>query len=242
MGMEEEIDIKDLFLAIWIKKWIILGVTFIFLIFGLIMYARGLKNNTTVLKRTVSKSSENLNLCYVETNFMLSRGKSVKLEEDYVQSTYKLNIDAGVITNLNQFATSKQFLETVLKSLGYGEEIDIDDVKSNIIIFGNGNSDVITLIVGFENEGSAIDISQKILDELRDKIDKLYEIEEIITIDGPEVLNKKEIKALEEKIVNPDSIVEKDDNKNENSKASKKKVILIAGVRFCSFLWYCSFN
>lgn len=249
MKMEDEIDIKDLFVAIWIKKWVILGVTFIFLILGLIFYGKELNNNSTILKRSVSKDSNeknNSNLFYVETNFMLSRGKSSQLEFDnnLVQSTYKLNIDSGVITNLNQFATSEQFLKSVLNNFGYGEEIDIDDVKSNITIFGNGNSDVITLIVGFENEDGAIHISENILGELESKINKLYEIEEIITIDGPVVLSKKQIKSIEEKILDSNSILEEVDNSNKNEKQKnlKKKIILIGAVRFYTFLWYYSYN
>ena len=241
MDFEEELDIKDLFFSLWRKKWIILGVTFIFLLFGLIIYGRENYNNISIKKSTTKTSQEkkNIELCYVGTNFMLSRGKSANLENFDINATYKLTIDTGVITNLNKFATSRTFLLNTLNDMGIQEK-DVEDLMSNITIFGNGTSDIITMVVGFENEENAIDISYRILDELRNKISKLYEIDEIITIDGPTVLNKKEINALEKKVSSSNSIVEEDDNKNEVSMSLKKRVILLSIVRICTFLWgYC---
>ena len=244
MEFEEELDIKELFFSLWRKKWIIIGITFIFIVMGLIIY--GIKDiDNKVIKKSANKStSQNANeenLCYVETNFMLPRGNATSLENLDIKTTYKLTIDAGVITNLNKFATSKTLLSNILNEIEM-QETDVDDLISNITIFGNGNSDIITMVVGFQNEEKAIDISNKILNELRNKISKVYEIDEIVIIDGPSVLNKKDIDVLKQKLSSSNSIVGESDNKVGVSMSLKKRVVLFAIVRLYSFLWCCNCN
>lgn len=232
--MEEEIDIKELLLALWRRKIIIIIVTCLFFVIGVCLYGR------TIIKKTDSKIvaneeelKENVDNCYVETDFMLSRGTNKEL--DGVTSTYKLTIDAGVITNLNRFATSTSFLQNALNQLSLVPKIDINDIKDNIIVFRNETSDIITLVVVNEDEEVAAKISNAILIELTNKISKLYGIEELIIIDGPKRLEQEEIEELEDRTKN-NNLHEEDEKEKTDSETkpsgSKKKVVLVTAAGF----------
>ena len=228
--MEEEIDIKDLMLAIWRKKWIILSVTIIFFVIGLIYY---IKNNETEDKLFGSENTELSNINYVETDFVFA---SPNQNENMInQYTYKVTIDSSVISNLNAFATSKSFLKSVLQELDVDEKIDIKDVQAGINIFGSENSDIMTLVVALEDKDVAQKISNKILNELTNKINKVYKIEEIITVNGPTLLDKEGIEEVKNEIKKSINIDEnnKTSNKEDETFGSlKKKVILITIVGF----------
>ena len=228
--MEEEIDIKDLMLAIWRKKWIILSVTIIFFVIGLIYY---IKNNETEDKLFGSENTELSNINYVETDFVFA---SPNQNENMInQYTYKVTIDSSVISNLNAFATSKSFLKSVLQELDVDEKIDIKDVQAGINIFGSENSDIMTLVVALEDKDVAQKISNKILNELTNKINKVYKIEEIITVNGPTLLDKEGIEEVKDEIkksINIDENNKTSNKEGETSGSLKKKVILITIVGF----------
>ena len=217
--MEEEIDIKDLMLAIWRKKWI-----------SLIYY---IKNNETEDKLFGSENTELSNINYVETDLVFA---SPNQNENMInQYTYKVTIDSSVISNLNAFATSKSFLKVVLQELDVDDKIDIKDVQAGINIFGSENSDIMTLVVALEDKDVAQKISNKILNELTNKINKVYKIEEIITVNGPTLLDKEGIEEVKDEIkksINIDENNKTSNKEGETSGSLKKKVILITIVGF----------
>jgi len=230
--MEEEVDIKDLLIALWRKKVIIIIATLVFLVIGIFLYGRTntkAEKNKTIIAET--KSTKKADMYYVETDFIFSRGMNKEL--DGATSTYKLTIDANVITNLNKFATSVTFLEKVLGEIPSAQELVVNDVKENITILGN--SDVITLIVANQDEEIAAQISNAILLEITNKIHILYKIDEIIVIDGPKTLDSEEIEELEKKANSKEVITEtgKDANTPIVAPSSpKKKIILITAAGF----------
>ena len=221
--MEDEIDIKELLLALWRKKVIIIVVTCLFFVIGICLYGRTITKKTNNKKAT-SESINKSGNSYVETDFIFSRG--VNKELDGVTSTYKLTIDAGVIANLNKFATSTAFLQGVIDQLPSAQKLDVNDIKENIMVLGNGTGDIMMLVVINEDEEVAAKISNAILIELTNKINKLYKIEELIVIDGPKKLNEEEIVKLNSKETEGAEI------QNASSGMSKKKVVLITAAGF----------
>ena len=69
--MEEEIDIKDLMVVLWKKKWIILITTIVFFIIGIILYGSDKK-----VDNIQGANFGNLNASFAETDFMLARGRN----------------------------------------------------------------------------------------------------------------------------------------------------------------------
>ena len=229
--MEEEIDIKELIIALWRKKVVILIVTCIFLALGFMLYGRSNTESQNVSTLIVNSGKIESN-CF-ETDFMLSRGTSKEL--DGVTTTYKLTIDAGVITNLNKFATSKNFLESILSDVNLTNPIKVEELQDHIVILGNGTSDIITLLVTYGNEDEAAEISNRILIELTNKVSKLYKIDELVVIDGPKKLDKEELEELEKTINSDETIVEQGKEASQDdvaNKPSKKKVVLVAMIGF----------
>lgn len=230
--MEEELDIKDFVIALWKKKFIILAVTLVFFVLGIIFYGINQKEEKVLISSSDDKKTSAHS--YVETDFLFARGTSVAeyIDEDGIKTTsktsFKQSIDAGVIANLNMFATSKTFLNSVLEKVELEEQAI--DLKSNIMIFKNGSSDLITLIVALEEEEKALSISEMILQELKDKVKDFYQIEEIVTVNEPIALEEKEIGALEEKIKDGETSVT--NTVSTDSGSSKKKIILITALGF----------
>lgn len=227
--MEEEIDIKELLVALWKKKIIIIIVTCIFLALGMFLYGRKTTSNSSVSSLSMISEGNKIESSYFETDFILARG--FNLEKDGEKSTYKLTIDSGVISNLNQFATSSNFLEKVIVEMNLSEILDAKELKNKIALFG-GTSDVITLLVAYDEEDKAAEISNRILVELTDKIGKLYNIEELILIDGPKKLDSKEVETLQEKLSSENAIAEEESKAEETKSPSKKKVVLVAAIGF----------
>lgn len=225
--MEDEIDIKDLFLVLWRKKVIIIIVTIICILLSVFLYS-GNKNVKNRIFNIDSKAEDEIVSSFIQTNFIFARGTNKEL--DGIKSTYKLNVDDGVITNLNEFATSTLFLNKILEKNDFSNVISAEDLKNNINIVKNGSSDIITLIVSIRkiNKEDALDISNKILDEITNKINILYEINEIIVIDGPKevdvIENESEISEANSK--NDLQII------NEQNLSLKKKIVLFAIIGF----------
>ena len=94
--MEEELDIKELFIAIWNKKLFIILITVIFALIGIIKY--------DVLGFKAKKDSlvDNKTLYTVGTSFII--GDSTKI----VKTTTETLNDNGQVVNLNEISTIKK--------------------------------------------------------------------------------------------------------------------------------------
>lgn len=218
--MEEELSIKDLAIALWRKKLLIVITTLVFFLIGVILYGRENNNNSEII------IVNNKDIVYVQTDFILGRGISEVV--DGVTNTYKLTLDGGIINNLNTFSKSNNFLESVLKEIGSKEKVE--NIQSNINIFGN-SSDIITLVVALENKEEAIKITNKILENLKEKVNYLYQISELTIIDGPKEISEKSAQELENTTISePINANIAPQEKNESS--PKKKIILMTIVGF----------
>ena len=128
--MEEELDIRDLISALWRKKWLILIVTIISLIFAIIISGKKVDIITTN-----SNDKKDEKITYVESNFMFSRAKKSVLIDNTSGTADRLVINEGVVTSLKKLATSRDFLKQAITNLGFLETTDISELQSNIILF-----------------------------------------------------------------------------------------------------------
>ena len=224
--MEEELDIRDIISALWRQKWLILIVTVISFAFAIMISSEKVDIITTS-----PNDKKNKEVSYVESNFMFSRMKKSILVNNVVETTDRLVINDEIIASLRKLATSRDFLKQSINSLGFSETVDLSDLQSNIILFSD--SDILTLLVGSENEDFALKLSEKILEELKNKVKILYEIDEIIVIDKPSTLNEDEVKSLEDKLATSTTVSGSAQKVIKTSKTfSKKKVILVTAVGF----------
>ena len=217
--MEDEIDIKDLFFALWRKKILIIVITCVFLVIGIFLNINSEKKDEKAVI-----SNENSDLLYVETDFMLS--STIQKDRNENNSSHNLKIDSEIVANLNKFAKSDTLLNNIISEINFNKAIDVETLKNNIYIYGDENSSMLTLIVLNDDEEKAAEISNKIIVELSEKTNQIYDIREIVIIDGPKQLDKKDIELLKEKISNV-NIDEKTDNV-----WTKKKVVLLTVVGF----------
>lgn len=228
--MEEEIDINDLIVALWRKKILILIVTLVFFVIGVGLYYKNNKTDENINSNTkIDIMEENIdNGYYIESEFIFS--KMVYKEFDGSLKISKLNIDSNIITILNTFAKSDNFLKNVFNELDINN-IEIKDFKNNIVIVNAEKGDILTLVVIYDDKEKAIEISNKIMVEIKDKLTKLYDVGNIELIDGPKELDEDEVQVLFKKI---NSIEENSDEiKNvEKTKSPKKKIILVTAVGF----------
>lgn len=239
--MEEEIDIKDLLIALWRKKWIIILVTGIFFVLGFILYGR---NTTTQETEEVEVEQDviytkELDKDYIETDFFLSRG--INKELDGTVASYRLAMDESVVANLDQFATSQNFLKKLLEELNLSSDIEeVENLQKSILVRRSRNSDIVRLIISCEKEDTEATMyfSNRILEEIKEKIGILYNISEVIVVDGPRTLNEENIDLLMETLnaesqKNTKTEVVTNSNTIEKTPTSpKKKMILVTAVGF----------
>ena len=125
--MEDELDIRDLISALWRKKWIILIVTIISLIFAIIISGKKVDIITTN-----SNDKKNKKITYVESNFMFSRTKKSILVDDVSGTADRLVINEGVVTSLRKLATSRDFLKQAITNLGFFKTYKTNSLMLNL--------------------------------------------------------------------------------------------------------------
>ena len=220
--MEQELDIKDLLLALWRKKLIILVVTIISFCVGFLLYGRNSNSSS-------NKKIEDIN--YSETNFIFS-GKDrtvIANNSTTIETNEKLVVNDELLTSLKKIATSRDFLKDAVNNIGVSEKVDIEDLQENIKIISN--SDVITLIVGSKNKDIALNLPEKILNEIENKSKIIYSIKNLIVVDEPEIVENEKVEKLENEIAESKNTTNTNNSKEESG-PSMKKVILITIVGF----------
>jgi capsular exopolysaccharide synthesis family protein len=205
--MEEEIDIKEICLELWRKKWTIFAVTFLFLIAGLFMYGE-IRN---IKKSTIIESDEtNDELSYVaETTFLVSlEEKTNQISSnsilDYSEitvptnstemSTNRITVDSSLFSTYSDLLTSKTLLNKVITNLGL--DITTTDLKNSIALLRNESSNLLKIYVNYSDRETALNIANASAEALIEKIYEIYNIK-LVVIDEAEILSDEEIENLE---------------------------------------------
>lgn len=194
--MEEEFDIKEIFLLLWKKKFFIIITT---LIFGIISFLGfGIKNNIIQnLKNT--KNSEKL--YYAETRFIVGTAETAnsRIDETILNNTAPITITetTRVISNDALIGTYCELIKsrTSLNNIITELNLDIDaNTLSNLISFSTiRESDVLSLVVAYKDETKVIQIANKLTDEFIKTMSKAYSIDQVSVIDKAYLMSDKDI-------------------------------------------------
>lgn len=233
--MEEEIDIKNLIIALWKKKWIIIIITIIFAFFGIIKYGGFNKTKQTVIEQNndkiyISQASfiigKEEKITQTDGQTMLDNGTVVPVSST-VKTENHVNIDDKFISTLNHMVTSKSVLDKVITELEL-KNIVSEDLQSKILIINENYNDFFKIIVSYNDKEKAISIVKVLLSELNTKLNELYSINGIIVVDEPYILSESEINNLSDYIDVKTSEIVQSTNKGINI----KKIVLFAVIGF----------
>ncbi len=233
--MEEEIDIKNLIIALWKKKWIIIIITIVFAFFGIIKYGVFNKTKQTVIEHNndkiyISQASfiigKEEKITQTDGQTMLDNGTVVPVSST-VKTENHVNIDDKFISTLNHMVTSKSVLDKVITELEL-KNIVSEDLQSKILIINENYDDFFKIIVSYNDKEKAISIEQVLLSELNTKLNELYSINGIIVVDEPYILSESEINNLSDHIDVKTSEIVQSTNKGINI----KKIVLFAVIGF----------
>lgn len=233
MENEEEIDIKEIIIGLWKRKWIILIVTIISFLLGYLMYGR-----TTTLNS--NSQNDNEELYVAETTFLVINEERVQQTSSNsmldttgvtvptnstVTNQNRITVDGALFSTFSDILTSKTVLNKVISDL----ELDTSvlELKENIAISRTENSNLLKIYVNYNDEETALEISNMLTENLIQEMQKTYNISGTI-VDEAEILDEDELKALSEDLEDENMVIKT----VTSQKGSPKKVIMITLVGF----------
>ncbi len=214
--MEEELDIKELFIALWNKKIFIIIITFICMIFGFFKY--------NVFKEFNEKKILNAKEEYIAgTNFVVGE-KNIDIPENYENITdlklkEKVIIDDNLVATYEQLLKKRSNFEKLIEELNL--DLEIEDLEKMVIFRRINNSEVLEIDVIYEDEEIAQKISISLAKILEQDLKEIYNISGITLLDTGKLINKDEFSTVKEA-----------DTSTQKS-SSIKKTIIITAIGFC---------
>ncbi len=166
----EELDIIELLYALKNKLKYIIATVIIFALLGLI-YSK-------FLVTPMYKSS---------TSFVLSKSKSqsetnMPSNEAITQNDVTLN--SKLVSTYSEIIRSKTIAKTVIDSLGL--DMSVDQFRSNISVSSKSDTELIEITVSNEDGKLAADIANSLAEVFRDKVNDVYNIDNLSVIDVAE--------------------------------------------------------
>lgn len=167
----EEIDLKELFNIFWSKKVQILLVVIIFMVIGAV-YTIGLKtpmysSSTTLLLVMSDKTGSG------ETNSI---------------TTTDITLNSKLVSTYSVLVKSDNVLRQVISNLGIDE--DATTLKKNINVTSVEDTEVIKITVTHKNPTYAAKIANEIANVFSEKINEIYNINNIYIVDKAEISNQ----------------------------------------------------
>ncbi len=183
--MDEEIDIKELLIALWNKKIFIIVITLIFVLIGAIKYGFfGLNlNNSQEVSPTQEKNesflNENENIYVVGTTFVLGTGTV---------------IDDNLISTYQKIISRRENLTDIIEE--FNLNTIFEDLENMVLIARSKESNVLEIFVKYPDEEMAKKIANKLRDMLSESLKELYNINKIIVIDEAKLINEEELISM----------------------------------------------
>ena len=235
--MEEEIDIKDLIIELWRKKWIIVIVTLVFAIIGLVKYGNfGKTNNSVLNKSNASKEyvaamtfmlGKERRVTSVEEQVALNNGSTIPTTSSSTNE-YKITVDDSLVATLNEIVKSKTVLESVINDLGL-EKISAAELSKKVEINKVNTSDFLRILVKYTDKEKCTEIVTKIMEYALPKAYSIYNISSIIELDELHILDEDEITEIaNEQASEPNTVI----TSGKVSTGSKKKMVLVTAIGF----------
>lgn len=188
----EEIDLKDIIKILWNKKNIVIAVTLLFLIVSFLIFA-----STNNIFKNIQAANNTENLYYTETHFIVGTAETMTMSLEHPTSDNSISASLSEKTRVVQtdilFQTyseiikSKSALERIIQELNL--DIDFKNLSNQISFSKVSDSDLLSLVVAYNDNELVVKISEKILDEFVNNISKAYAIDQVAIIDEPYLLS-----------------------------------------------------
>lgn len=165
----EELDLKELFLIFWNKKFEIILVTLIAMLIGVIysyFYITPVYKSSTTLVLAQSLDQKNQN------------------EEGAITQT-DITINSKLVSTYSEIIKSKAVLQEVVKSLNI-EGLSESSLKGNISVTAIKDTEVIQIAVRNLDANVAAQIANKIAEVFSKKVIEIYNISNVYILDKAE--------------------------------------------------------
>ena len=168
----EEIDLKELFNIFWSKKIQIFLVVLIFTVIGAV-YSYGLKTP----KYTAS------------TTLVLAMSDSKEKDKDAENSitTTDITLNSKLVPTYSELVRSKSTVKKVIDNLGIDENLEV--LRNSIKVTAVEETEVIRIAVTHVSPSIAEKVANEIAKVFSEKIQEIYKINNITTVDEAEVPN-----------------------------------------------------
>lgn len=191
----EEINLNEIFAALWAKKKIIIITTIIFALIGCLAFV--IVNNITKDEMI----EENLNLYYAQTTFIVSTTQTttthVNTEVTNVNSPFditensRVTLDAQIINTYNEIIKSQTNLTNIINKLNLN--IDTNTLYNYISVSGIDNTNLTKIIVAYPEKDLAIQIANELMDEFYNSMSTIYFIDQMSVVDRAYLLSNTDI-------------------------------------------------
>ena len=163
----EEIDLKELLSLFWSKKTQIILIVLIFMLIGVI-YTIGFvtpkyTSSTTLLLATSENSTD----------------KSSTI------TTTDVTLNSKLVSTYSDLVQSKSVLRQVISNLGI--KISEDELKNNITVTQEKDTEIIKISVTNENANIAEKVANEVAKVFTQKIQEIYKINNVHIVDTAEV-------------------------------------------------------
>jgi len=227
--MEEEIDIKEWFVALWNKKTIIIIVTIIFAIFGIIKYGGFFKSSNPLKNKGeeifVAESSfilgnEKKMNTTIEDN-LLDNGQTVTTDSKTIM-TNRVMIDDTLFSTYKDILYSKDLLDRVILELNL--DITALELSKQVTLARNEDSSLLRIIVNYSDKDDIILLTNKLVQIFSNEVSEIYFLEDAKVVESANILDKEELENSNEDISKIANV--------EGQSGSKKKVVFVTIIGF----------
>lgn len=192
--MEEEIELADLFSALWQKKIVIIITTITFVIIGFV---------GSIIIENIEKNpeqKENTKTYYAQTTFLvaISQTTTTTINQPITDSVpvnitenSKNSIDDIIINTYDKIVKSQSILNNVKTKLNLPDTLY--DLYDSISVSRISESNLIAINVAYSNEQQAIQIADELMNEFVQSMSQIYFIDNISIIDKAYLLSNEDI-------------------------------------------------
>ena len=196
----EEIDVKELIETSWKKKKIIIIITIVCAIVGVIKYFTidSKETDTSINKTYCAEASF---IVGVSNNYNITYSKEENIEED--TSTFvttaaysKIKVDDNLLSTYQDLLKTQSSLTNVINNLSLNKSVE--EIKSNITLLQNEDSNVLTIRFLFDDEEKILDVTNEIVKEFSNTIEKVYVVDKITILDEAHLVAYKSVEKVEQ--------------------------------------------
>lgn len=196
--MDEELDIKEIVLALWKNKKFIICFT---LIISLVVFIAYSFSNNVISNFENALDAEKL--YYAETHFVVGTSETSKTSISQQDTVSESQIDISqrsritqtdvLIETYGEIIKSKTSLENIINKLEL--EISVESLSSLISFSRVSESDYLSLTVAYKDQDKVIQIAEMLVEEFQKNMENTYPMDKVAIIDEPYLLTDSEISS-----------------------------------------------